>query len=226
MRTSPTCWWAWVPSGWPLRCGRRRPAPLEDLDPVSSTSLRSFIRTNSTVPDLPVLVALRAYPRVRIAGDRQDGVGLARALLARWRRSTPRTTSGSPCASTTRTTADWDWVKWLPHSLATAALGRRRPGADVRPDPRGARGHDRSRDAAAAPVPRRSQDHLDAAHLVVLVDGGLAGASQKLADESGLQGVTVIILDVDDDKPRPGGWPCGWCSTTARSGCGPRPGCA
>ena len=53
----------------PLRAPQT--APLEDLDPVSSTTLRAFIRTNSTVADLPVLVAMRSYPRLRIAGGRE-----------------------------------------------------------------------------------------------------------------------------------------------------------
>ena len=65
----------------PLRAPQT--APLEDLDPVSSTSLRHFIRTYATVPDLPVAVSLRVVrPDRRSAATAAAALDLARAMVA------------------------------------------------------------------------------------------------------------------------------------------------
>ena len=92
---------AWAParSGWRRRCKAPQTVPLEDLDPVSSTALRHFIRTYSTVPDLPVAISLRSFAAVTVAGRRPDVLGLTRALLCQLVTSTPRPTCGSRCAS-------------------------------------------------------------------------------------------------------------------------------
>ncbi|RKT88699.1 DNA segregation ATPase FtsK/SpoIIIE, S-DNA-T family [Saccharopolyspora antimicrobica] len=98
----------------PLRAPQT--APLEDLDPVASTSLRHFIRTYSTVPDLPVAIALRGYARITISGARDEVAELARAVIGQ------AVTFHSPadlrvalCVAE-RNRADWDWAKWLPHA--------------------------------------------------------------------------------------------------------------
>ncbi|MER7083903.1 type VII secretion protein EccC, partial [Saccharopolyspora kobensis] len=98
----------------PLRAPQT--APLEDLDPVASTSLRHFIRTYSTVPDLPVAIALRGYARITISGARDEVAELARAVIGQ------AVTFHSPadlrvalCVAE-RNRVDWDWAKWLPHA--------------------------------------------------------------------------------------------------------------
>jgi hypothetical protein len=70
-------------------------APLEDLDPVASTSLRHFLQTYATVPDLPVAVSMRAFRTVRVSGERDavlgpgPGDGGASGDVARAGRSRP-----------------------------------------------------------------------------------------------------------------------------------------
>ncbi len=186
----------------PLRAPQT--APLEDLDPVSSTTLRSFIRTNSTVPDLPVLVAMRSYPRVRIAGPREDAVGLARAMLASLATfHCPDDVKIALCVDDARA-GDWAWVKWLPHSWHPQRWGEAGPVRMAGPSLEALEAVLGPEMLERPPFHAGSQDYLDAPHLVVLVDGGPAGASQKLADEGGVQGVTVIFLDVEDAVARPG----------------------
>lgn len=71
--------------------------PLEDLDPVSSTSLKHFIRTYSTVDGLPVALSLRSFAAVSLAGRRPDVLGLARALLCQLATFHSPPTCGSRC---------------------------------------------------------------------------------------------------------------------------------
>ncbi|MDG4829501.1 type VII secretion protein EccCa [Solwaraspora sp. WMMD1047] len=91
-------------------------APLEDLDPVASTSLRHFIRAHATVADLPVAVSLRAFARVTISGDPATGRDLTRAMLAQLATfSAPDDLRIAVCAAGQRR-GHWEWVKWLPHA--------------------------------------------------------------------------------------------------------------
>ncbi len=91
--------------------------PVEDLEPLSAHALRSFIRAYSTVPEQPIAIYLRAWARVLFQGDEERIRSLVRALLAQL------ATFHSPddvwiafCVSDERR-ADWEWTKWLPHSL-------------------------------------------------------------------------------------------------------------
>ncbi|MFE9851923.1 type VII secretion protein EccCa [Streptomyces sp. NPDC005576] len=91
--------------------------PVEDLEPLSAHALRSFIRAYTTVPDQPIAVYLRAWSRVLVRGDRAQVRDLARAVVGQL------TTLHSPddlwialCVSE-EAQHEWDWAKWLPHSL-------------------------------------------------------------------------------------------------------------
>ncbi len=186
----------------PLRAPQT--APLEDLDPVSSTTLRAFIRTNSTVADLPVLVAMRSYPRLRIAGGREDRVGLARAMLASLATfHSPDDLKIAVCAADAQA-AEWDWVKWLPHAWHPQRWGDAGPvrmaGADLE-QLEAVIGPEM---LARPPFHAGAQEHLDGPHLVVLIDGADVATGGKLAAEAGLLGVTLIVLDADADQMRPG----------------------
>ncbi|MGW1680370.1 type VII secretion protein EccCa [Saccharopolyspora sp. NPDC002376] len=102
----------------PLRAPQT--APLEDLDPVASTSLRHFIRTYSTVPDLPVAIALRGYTRIAVSGARDEAIELVRAVLGQAVTfHAPKDLRVALCVAA-RNRADWDWVKWLPHAQDTS----------------------------------------------------------------------------------------------------------
>ncbi|MFC4085724.1 type VII secretion protein EccC, partial [Amycolatopsis samaneae] len=95
--------------------------PLEDLDPVSSTSLKHFIRTYSTVDGLPVAVSLRSFAAVSLSGRRPDTLGMTRALLAQLATfHSPADLRIALCVADDRR-HDWEWVKWLPHAASATA---------------------------------------------------------------------------------------------------------
>lgn len=52
----------------------------EDLDPVCAVSLRQVVKASATVPDIPVVVQLKAFEVIAIHGPRARG--LARSLVA------------------------------------------------------------------------------------------------------------------------------------------------
>ena len=95
-------------------------APVEDLDPVSTTALRQFIRTHGTVPELPVAVSMRAFSRVTISGRRDDVLDLARSMLAHLVTFHHPDTLRVACCAGPQRAAEWEWLKWLPHATDSA----------------------------------------------------------------------------------------------------------
>ncbi|WP_251075628.1 type VII secretion protein EccCa [Streptomyces sp. ISL-12] len=91
--------------------------PVEDLEPQSAHALRSFTRAYSTVRDQPVAIYLRAWSKVLLRGDEEEIRGLVRALLAQLAVfHSPDDLWIALCVPDERR-AEWEWVKWLPHSL-------------------------------------------------------------------------------------------------------------
>jgi DNA segregation ATPase FtsK/SpoIIIE, S-DNA-T family len=90
--------------------------PVEDLEPLCASALRRFIRAYTTLPDLPAAAYLRAFARVLFRGDTEAVQGMVRAMLAQLvTLHSPEDLKVTVCAGADRR-ADWDWVKWLPHS--------------------------------------------------------------------------------------------------------------
>jgi S-DNA-T family DNA segregation ATPase FtsK/SpoIIIE len=90
--------------------------PIEDLEPLSSISLRRFSETYRTVSGIPIAVGLRSFTSVEFAGDPDAAEELARAMIGQL------VTFHAPdelriavlCGDAAR--PRWDWVKWLPHN--------------------------------------------------------------------------------------------------------------
>ncbi|GAA1981498.1 type VII secretion protein EccCa [Amycolatopsis minnesotensis] len=171
--------------------------PLEDLDPVSSTNLRHFIRTYSAVPDLPVAVSLRAFAAVVLSGDRPRALDLARALLAQLATfHSPADLRIALCVSD-QCRAEWDWAKWLPHATATTATdatGPRRLAADDAAALADLLGPDLGDRPAFARAAGAGFDHP---HVVVVVDGGRMAEPRLL----GRHGVTVLAVGDEGRVP-------------------------
>ncbi|MFE6826208.1 type VII secretion protein EccCa [Streptomyces sp. NPDC057690] len=90
--------------------------PVEDLEPLSAHALRRFIRAYSTVPDQPVAIYLRAWSKVLTRGDEHRIRSASRALVAQLAAfHAPEDLWVALCVSDERR-ADWEWLKWLPHS--------------------------------------------------------------------------------------------------------------
>jgi S-DNA-T family DNA segregation ATPase FtsK/SpoIIIE len=169
-------------------------APKEELEPLTSAAMKAFLDAHGSLSDLPVSVSLRAFYHVTLCGDTDTVYGSARAVLAQL------ATLHSPedlmvaVVAHPSAAADWDWVKWLPHSqhpktrdgagsarLLFDDLGELEEALAEQLD-------DRPRwNPDANPV-------YDQPHLIVVLDGGIVPPDSELATADGLQGVTFLEI--------------------------------
>ncbi len=90
--------------------------PVENLEPLTAVSLRRFTNTHETVPGLPIPVGLPRFTSVEFAGDGTSALALIRAMTGQL------TVFHSPDELRVAVLADavgsaeWDWLKWLPHN--------------------------------------------------------------------------------------------------------------
>ncbi|WP_040421218.1 type VII secretion protein EccC [Corynebacterium timonense] len=89
------------------------PGSPEDLDPVCAVSLRRTVAAVGTVPGMPIVVQLAAFPTLTLAGP--TALGVARALLAQL-----AFFHGPEAVGVVNRHADpsLEWTKWLPHTAA------------------------------------------------------------------------------------------------------------
>jgi S-DNA-T family DNA segregation ATPase FtsK/SpoIIIE len=174
--------------------------PMEQLEPLSALALRRFITAYSSVPELPLAMAVNGFSRVYLrGGDRVDG--LVRAMVAQLATlQSPDDLRIAVCVSPERR-GEWEWLKWLPHALhpeRTDALGPVRLVAPtitmleaLLEDLLG----DRPRFDPEDGVTR-----VAGPHLVVVLDGGETAGSDHLMAGNGVEGATVI--DLTSPAPR------------------------
>jgi S-DNA-T family DNA segregation ATPase FtsK/SpoIIIE len=173
--------------------------PAEDLDPVCAAALRDLIAVHSTVPDLPVAIALRSYARVTLTAAQDAGRGpdaprdLARAILGQLATfHSPDELRIAVCASRAALPL-WSWLKWLPHVChpsRTDGAGLIRLVRDdlgELEDLLGSELSDRPRFGA------RPEPGTDFPHLVVVCDGGAVPPDAQLA-LGDAYAVTVVDL--------------------------------
>jgi S-DNA-T family DNA segregation ATPase FtsK/SpoIIIE len=156
-------------------------APVDQLDPVTTSALRGFIRTNSTVADLPIAIALRGLSVVTVDGHPDDARALVRAMVCQLAvLHSPRdlmvvaVAAGDSCTH-------WDWLKWLPHSRHRRAADA---GAMVYPS------------FAAANAALGSALTAESPHVVVIVDGEVIARGELTPTE----GITVIGIGSHCDR--------------------------
>ena len=131
---------------------------------------------------LPVALSLREFDRIRVEGNPVAARQMTTAMVLQavtWH--APTELRLALCASGSGLTA-WDWLKWAPHLTDPSV-----PPTDL---PRFAVAETLSDldQLLAAELNGRGQ------HLLVIIDGGSLGDGGRLADPSGLRGVTVIDL--------------------------------
>ncbi|WP_425547152.1 type VII secretion protein EccCa [Actinocorallia aurantiaca] len=164
--------------------------PVEDLEPMTAGALGRFTRTHSTVPDLPVSVALRSFARFVPGGDPETVRGLTRAVLLHLAAfHTPDDMRVSVCASPERLAA-WDWVKWLPHALHPTELDAAGPVRLITSD---LSDLEKRLEIQNRPRFSRGLSLDDLPYHVVILDGGQVPYDTQLAE--GIEGVTVFDLD-------------------------------
>ncbi|MBI1758908.1 MAG: type VII secretion protein EccCa [Actinobacteria bacterium] len=172
--------------------------PVEDLEPVSAGALRRFVRTHSTVAELPVAVSVRGFARITFRGERDAILGLIRAMVAHLVTfHSPDELRIAVCAHAEQA-PDWDWVKWLPHGLHPTdvdAAGSVRMYAESLVEIENMLGDDlRQRPRFGA-----GSSSSTGCHHVVVLDGGRTSIDSQLA-AAGVAGVTV--LDLSGTVPR------------------------
>jgi S-DNA-T family DNA segregation ATPase FtsK/SpoIIIE len=173
--------------------------PLEQLEPLSALALRRFLKTYSSVADLPLAVALTGFGRLHIRGDENRGVAMVRAMLAQLATlHAPDDLRIAVCADPA-SQKDWDWIKWLPHALHPEKSDATGPLRLVAPT---VRGIEAMLEDLLANRPRFDPDgrRSSGPHLVVVIDGGAAAGSDHLMAGGGVEGVTV--LDLSTVPPR------------------------
>ncbi len=107
--------------------------------PAARTALTELTRRYADIANVPVALSLTGHGCVGIAGEPREALGFARAVACQV------TSLHSPAEVVltafcgTSTAADWDWLKWLPHTSSPHSpltgphlVGRPRlPGAAV-----------------------------------------------------------------------------------------------
>lgn len=87
-------------------------------DPLTTSALDRLLRTVASVPQVPVTVVVNRFQRLDVGGD--DPGGVVRAMLCQlavWHGP-----DEVRIAAVTRS-AEWDWLKWLPHHYRSGVLG-------------------------------------------------------------------------------------------------------
>ncbi|OBI51595.1 type VII secretion protein EccC [Mycobacterium kyorinense] len=84
-----------------------------ELEPVTGKALQEFGRYQSVVYNLPKMVSLLVEPWYALVGDREQVLGLMRAIICQLAFS--HGPDHVQMVVVTSDAAQWDWVKWLPH---------------------------------------------------------------------------------------------------------------
>ncbi|MCM6776133.1 type VII secretion protein EccCa [Nocardia sp. CDC159] len=168
--------------------------PVEELEPIAAVSLRRFVRTHSTVPDLPTAVAVKGFATIQLNGDRTQARDMTRAMLLQlcMFQAPDQVLVAVVCGADT--SREWEWTKWLPHNQhpeAQDGVGTQRMVyGSIRAMIDGLNPllHNRVRYSRNQPA------NQNLVHVVIVVDGGLLEAEEDHLRESGYEGVTIVDL--------------------------------
>jgi S-DNA-T family DNA segregation ATPase FtsK/SpoIIIE len=162
--------------------------PVEDLEPLTAIALRRFLRAHAKVDDLPIALAVKAFSRVLIRGDRVRALNLARAVLCQLATFHAPGELRLAAVVAENRRAEWEWLKWLPHvqhGTRSDAAGPLRLVFESLMELEEAVRDDLSNRVGAGGVV--------IPHVVVLFDGGDAPASALLR-RSAVPGVTLLDI--------------------------------
>ena len=168
--------------------------PVEELEPIAAVSLRRFVRTHSTVPDLATAIAVKGFATIQLNGDRAQARDMTRAMLLQLCMFQAPDQVLVAVVSGADTIAEWEWTKWLPHTQHPESQdgvgAERMVYGSVREMTAGLNPlvHNRVRYSRNQPA------NQNLTHIVVVVDGGLLEAEEDALRESGYEGVTIIDL--------------------------------
>ncbi len=167
-------------------------APVEQVDPTAASALHRLLVVHRTQPDLPSSIDLRAFDRIEMTGPEQHARGLARALLCSAAAFHNPEHLAVAVLTKERHLPQWDWLKWLPHSLSqqqSDAVGPRRMVTTSLDD------LGQLLPADLSERPRFGADEIAAApHILLVLDGVDLPPGNHLVPPDGLHGMTVLDL--------------------------------
>ncbi|MQY22467.1 type VII secretion protein EccCa [Nocardia macrotermitis] len=176
------------------KLARPETGPLEDLEPVATVALRRFVRTHSVVHRLPTAISLRAFPAVNIEGPREPTRDLARAMLMELAVFHGPDHLAIAIVTAEPDGAAWEWTKWLPHlqhPRAKDAIGSSRMLYESLAELEDSLSEDLLERGRFL---RNTPPTAGRIHLVVLIDDGYVGGSERIVSDAGLDSVTVLDL--------------------------------
>ncbi|GAB20722.1 FtsK/SpoIIIE family protein [Gordonia effusa NBRC 100432] len=174
--------------------------PPEDLEPVSMIALRRFVRTHSVVHQLPTAISLRGFGTIGLAGDRADTRALLRAMIIGLCAFHAPDVLRVAIVTRDPLAECWDWAKWLPHVGHPSHYDQLGPirmmwhGLAELENALAGELNQRSRFSRSSPVHATPQ-------FVVILDDGYVDGTERLVNEVGTDGVTVIDLANPDVGP-------------------------
>ncbi len=153
---------------------------MNRFDPVGVAALQRFLRTHSTVSNVPIAVPLGGLAAVSIRGDASQARALVRAMICQL------AVMHSPAAVLIAAVVDersrpnWEWLKWLPHNRHPNAADDIGPARMVYPS------------LAAARAALSAQGR----HTVVVVD------SEERPDDPAGDGATMLTIESSNERVR------------------------
>src|SRR5580658_3744564 len=169
--------------------------PVEDLEPLCARALRRFVHAHATVANQPVAVFMRGFAQIVLSGDVEAGRGAARAMVTQlFTFHSPDDVRIAACCGE-ETAANWEWIKWLPHSQhhsqgdAAGPLRTLRPTLSEVVDMFGPEFADRPRHEPGA-APNRDEPYV-----VVILDGGDIGGETRF---TGAGYRNAVLIDIGE----------------------------
>ena len=160
------------------------PGSADDLDPLTTGAMLRLVRARSVVPELPATIRMRDWDRITLTGDPAAVRDLARAVVAQLAVThSPADVLVTVYADETRM-PEWEWAKWLPHTMHPTRADAAGPVRLMVPDARwvqgllGQLGEGRPRHVIIADSPGSARLRIPGA-VVLDVTGAPAAAGQR-----------------------------------------------
>jgi DNA segregation ATPase FtsK/SpoIIIE, S-DNA-T family len=167
-------------------------APLAQLDPVAASGLHRLLSTHQVQPGLPASVALRSWARIEVTGDVEPARALARSVILQAAIHHAPDDLVVAAVVSREARSEWEWLKWLPHTLSTREKDSVGPVRIV-----GESMHDLlpllPQDIVERPRFGPSE-RASVPHVLLVVDGGDVPPGNPVVTSDGVLGVTVLDL--------------------------------